>query len=130
MNSRKKPAHGVRMDGNHPVIVFVSVCTKGRHPWLASAENHVALRHAWQAASAWLVGRYVLMPDHLHLFAAPGRPEISLDNWIRFWKSRFTMARSCPRRNGRLIIGIPGSGPANPTTKSGCTSVKTPCVPV
>jgi hypothetical protein len=29
----------------------------------------------------------------LHLFAAPGRWEIPLDNWIRHWKSRFTRMR-------------------------------------
>jgi putative transposase len=94
MNPRKKPAHGVRIDQTHPVIVFVTVCTRGRRPWLASPENHVALCQAWEAASAWLVGRYVLMPDHLHLFASPGRKEIPLDNWVRFWKSRFTRTRS------------------------------------
>jgi putative transposase len=41
-------------------------------------------------ANAWLVGRYILMPDHLHLFAAPGRLDISLDNWVKYWKSQFT----------------------------------------
>jgi putative transposase len=30
------------------------------------------------------------MPDHLHVFAAPGRLEISLENWIKYWKSQFT----------------------------------------
>ena len=27
------------------------------------------------------------MPDHLHFFCAPARPEFSLDRWVRFWKS-------------------------------------------
>src|SRR5215469_11780855 len=93
MRSRKKPAHGVRVDSNRPTIVFVTVCTKSRRPWLASPENHVALLGVWAEASAWVVGRYVLMPDHLHLFAAPGRLELSLENWIRYWKSRFTRTR-------------------------------------
>jgi REP element-mobilizing transposase RayT len=30
------------------------------------------------------------MPDHLHLFAAPGARELPFDNWVRFWKSQFT----------------------------------------
>jgi REP element-mobilizing transposase RayT len=96
MNPRKKPAHGVWTDLDGPLIVFVTVCTKDRRPWLASAENHAALREAWQAASAWIVGRYVLMPDHLHLFAAPGPHEIALDNWVRFWKSHFRRAGRPP----------------------------------
>jgi putative transposase len=40
-------------------------------------------------AHAWLVQRYILMPDHLHLFAAPGRLDIPLDNWVKYWKSQF-----------------------------------------
>src|SRR5262249_6622132 len=86
---RKKPVHGVQIDPSHPTIVFVTVCTKGRRPWLASQTNHNALRSVWAEARAWLVGHYVLMPDHLHLFAAPGQLEIPLDSWVRYWKSRF-----------------------------------------
>ena len=36
------------------------------------------------------MGRYVLMPDHLHLFAAPGPIDLPLENWIRYWKSQFS----------------------------------------
>lgn len=31
----------------------------------------------------------MILPDHLHLFAAPGEPEIEFDNWVRYWKSQF-----------------------------------------
>jgi putative transposase len=89
-SDRRHPAHGVKFDPRCPTIVFVTVCTKGRRPVLASAECHAALREVWTAARAWLVGRYVIMPDHLHLFAAPGEIEIELDNWIRYWKSLFS----------------------------------------
>jgi putative transposase len=93
MPARKRPVHGVLAAENVPTIVMVTVCTKGRTPWLTTPENHAGLRDTWTEAEAWLVGRYVLMPDHLHLFAAPGRLEISLDNWIKFWKSQFTKKR-------------------------------------
>jgi putative transposase len=91
--SRKTPAHGVWIDPSHPTIVFVTVCTKDRQPWLATPENHLALRGVWEEAEAWLVGRYVVMPDHLHLFAAPGRLEIPLENWVRYRKSGFSKKR-------------------------------------
>jgi len=26
---------------------------------------------AWQLAKSWSVGRYIVMPDHLHLFCVP-----------------------------------------------------------
>ncbi len=86
---RKRPAHGVLILPNRPTIVLITVCTKNRQPWLADDEVHRLLREIWQEATAWLVGRYVLMPDHLHLFASPGDPDLSLDNWVRFWKSLF-----------------------------------------
>lgn len=36
------------------------------------------------------------MPDHIHLFAGFAGSDIPLDNWVRYWKSRFTMADSNP----------------------------------
>jgi REP element-mobilizing transposase RayT len=51
---------------------------------------HQLLIETWRGADAWRVGRYVVMPDHIHLFAAPTGSEIVFDNWVRFWKSQFT----------------------------------------
>ena len=87
---RHRPVHGVVMNAPDPVIVFLTVCTKDRSPWLADAGVHNLLREVWLRATAWLVGRYVLMPDHFHLFAAPGEPELSLERWVTYWKSQFT----------------------------------------
>lgn len=33
------------------------------------------------------------MPDHLHLFAAPGDKDVEFDAWVRYWKSQFSKAR-------------------------------------
>jgi putative transposase len=42
---------------------------------------------AWATASTWLVGRYVVMPTHLHFFCSPnGIDAPSLERWMRFWK--------------------------------------------
>jgi len=87
---RKRPTHGVLVSLRHPTIVLVTVCTKNREPWLANEKVHRLLRDIWTEATGWLVGRYVLMPDHLHLFAAPGETDFDLGNWVRYWKSLFT----------------------------------------
>src|SRR4051794_34497053 len=84
---RKHPIHRLVPTTAKPTIVFLTVCTKDRRPWLAHPDVHDAFRHVCSNAQAWLVGRYVVMPDHLHLFATPGTPELPLENWIRFWKS-------------------------------------------
>ena len=39
-------------------------------------------------ADHWYVGRYVLMPDHIHLFCAPAKVEyLSVKRWVAYWKS-------------------------------------------
>jgi REP element-mobilizing transposase RayT len=73
-----------------PTIVFLTVCTKDRASWLNQIEVHSLLDAIWRQADAWLVGRFVIMPDHIHLFVAPSMTEIPLDNWVRYWKSQFT----------------------------------------
>jgi putative transposase len=95
---RKRPAHGVLVSKDGPVIVYLTVCTKGREKWLAEPAVHVTLCRVWQRAEAWRVGRYVIMPDHLHLFAAWIDGTIELDKWVQFWKSQFSKAM--PRYSG------------------------------
>lgn len=96
---RRHPVHTPPHERfNTPIIIFVTVCTKDRKPLLANSKAHTVLRDAWEAANSWLVGRYVIMPDHLHLFCAP-LPLIpqSLEKWVNFWKS--VAARRWPRRD-------------------------------
>src|SRR5262249_53078498 len=95
-HERRHPAHGVLLSDDHPTIVFITVCTRDRRPWLATEETHALLREVWSRATAWLAGRYVLMPDHLHLFASPTERPISLDNWVRYWKSQFRRQHRSP----------------------------------
>jgi putative transposase len=68
---------------------------------LATRACHDAIVNAWQQAGAWLVGRYVVMPNHLHLFCAPNRIDSpSLERWMRFWKSLVT--RALGKRGGEV----------------------------
>jgi putative transposase len=89
-DARKSIPHGVYIAPNNPTIVYVTVCSKNRSPWLATQECHALLVSVWKDATAWVVGRYVMMPDHVHLFATIGQPELPLDNWVRYFKSQFT----------------------------------------
>lgn len=89
---RHHPTHGVRINSSLPTIVFLTVCTKQRDPWLANPHVHDLLVVTWRNATAWLVGRYVIMPDHIHLFATPGALQLPLENWVKYWKSRFSNA--------------------------------------
>jgi REP element-mobilizing transposase RayT len=89
-DGRKHPTHPPSIiRHNTSIIVFLTVCTKDRKPILANESTRRLLHKAWQIAPPWLVGRYVIMPDHVHVFCAPARsPPTPLAPWVRFWKSQ------------------------------------------
>jgi putative transposase len=87
---------------NHPPIVFLTVCAKDKKRILASDAVHHTLREAWTTADSWLVGRYVVMPDHLHLFCSPVRETpVPLARWVAYWKSH--ASRHWPTRQDAPI---------------------------
>jgi putative transposase len=96
-SDRRAPArHALDEIGNRSNLVFVTVCTKDRKPILTNNAAHELLRDVWQLAGTWLVGRYVVMPDHLHLFCAPATPDVpNVRDWIAFWKASFTRKWVC-----------------------------------
>jgi REP-associated tyrosine transposase len=44
----------------------------------------------------WVVAEYVLLPDHLHLFAYPAGGKLSFDPWVKAWKSLFSRTAKNP----------------------------------
>jgi putative transposase len=92
---RKNPAPGVHFQFGSSTIVLLTVTTKKREPWLADTIAERFLQETWRGAKAWLVGDYLLMPDHLHAFCAPLDFSFSIEEWITFWKRDFR------RRHGR-----------------------------
>lgn len=100
--SRKYPAHQpvVEIPGRS-TIVFLTVCTKNRHPILSNELAHDLLRKVWEEADKWLVGRYVIMPDHVHLFCAPNS-DFSVRSWADYWKTQ--VARRWPTRHGGELL--------------------------
>jgi len=81
---------------SQPTIIFDTVCTRHRRPWLTSPAVHSLLRDIWSEAALWLVGRYVVMPDHIHMFAAATADATDYENWCRYWKSQFTKRHQEP----------------------------------
>ncbi len=95
MPSRRHPAHLPNVErSNQPVIVFVTVCTHERQPLLANHDVHTMLIRAWQMADRWSVGRYLIMPDHIHLFCSPASMAAGhVNQWTAYWKGLLTRAR-------------------------------------
>jgi len=71
-------------------LLFLTVATHARRPVLACAVSHEILRSVWfrsRATYGWAVGRYLLMPDHVHLFARAQIDAVPLARWMQSWKS-------------------------------------------
>jgi putative transposase len=87
---RKTPAKGVTISADEPTILLLTICAKDRKRWMAQKPVRESLERIWKRADAWLVGNYLLMPDHLHLFCAPRDLHFTVEGWVTFWKRQFT----------------------------------------
>lgn len=71
-------------------MVFLTVLAADGAPSLASPTAHALLSHLWRHSrdqSGWSVGRYLILPDQVHLFVSPVcRPQM-LELWVAAWKS-------------------------------------------
>jgi putative transposase len=69
-------------------LYFITICTANRKRILAQEQVHSAFRlfaqRGWEEKRI-ATGRYVLMPDHLHLFVS-GSESFILENWVRLLK--------------------------------------------
>ena len=91
MPEHHHPSHNSVMtyQDNRSVILFVTVTVDKRLPVLANELAHACIINAWQAVRDWIVGRYVIMPDHLHFFCSPATcPPEDFHRWMRRWKAQ------------------------------------------
>ena len=91
-------------------IYFITTCTNNRRQILARDEVAKVLIDEWRVAHGrhgWAVGRYVIMPDHVHFFCRPERDGKSLSKFVGFWKSYTSRKINA--------LGSPRSTPADTT---------------
>ncbi len=78
-------------------VYFLTVCARGRRPVLADDVVLSIVAESFrisETVSGWLVGRFVVMPDHIHFIASASDDRKSLSEFMRDWK-RFTSRRIC-----------------------------------
>jgi REP element-mobilizing transposase RayT len=80
-------------------LYFVTACTEHRTPWLADGAVHDAfVTYARAGLDHEIgVGRYVLMPDHLHLFVRVAG-ERTLGSWMGGLKRAISTAAMRPAK--------------------------------
>jgi REP element-mobilizing transposase RayT len=106
MDSRL-PRYPPRLDFVHPEVTplyLVSFNTHQRKPLLANSETHETFRRFCERAHTDFnvaVGRYVLMPDHVHIFVWLPQSEVTLSRWVQslrnvLGKTLLTLGHSKP----------------------------------
>jgi len=70
-------------------LYFITACVGERRKILAAPATSAVVIESWHAAGhvhGRAVGRYVIMPDHVHFFARPHSEAKSLSAFVRDWK--------------------------------------------
>jgi putative transposase len=96
----RRPLRLARVFGKSP-LYFVTFCTHARTPCLARDEIHATfVLFAGKAERDFriAVGRYVIMPDHVHLFVRGG-PDFVLGRWVGMLKHSMGKASKLSRRD-------------------------------
>jgi len=92
-SDKKYPGRPPRLSRvfDHAPLYFVTFNTWHRSAVLANDAVHAAFRAyaAKNSMRGFSVGRYVIMPDHIHLFVRVGR-EQRLDQYMRLMKQTLT----------------------------------------
>ncbi len=82
---------------NRAVILFATVVTNNRQCVLADGNVQSVLLDVWQRTKGWIVGRYMIMPDHIHFFCAPTEyPPSDFHVWMACWKRMVSNRFPCP----------------------------------
>ncbi|MFL6516016.1 MAG: REP-associated tyrosine transposase [Chthoniobacterales bacterium] len=102
-DGRRHPAHHSVIDTvNQPIIVFITVCSQDKAPILAKTDVAKTIVTSWKRSESWLVGRYVIMPNHIHFFCSPAKVPIEpIQKWVAYWKS--LASREWPRPHEQPI---------------------------
>lgn len=70
-------------------IFFITTNVSNREPLLACDDAHAVILEVFETGQhlhRWLIGSYVVMPDHVHFFCSACRDAAPLDTFVGKWK--------------------------------------------
>ena len=119
-------------------IYFITTCTFERRPILSSSDIAAIFVQEWWTAHqrhGWAIGRYVIMPDHVHFFCRAELSAKPLRIFMQKWKQWTSkrIGRDIPRvgignagrkrleRSGRRNFSIIFCARARATARNGNT---------
>jgi putative transposase len=88
-SSHQPRLHRLRRTFAHSPLYFVTLCTHGRVPLLATDDVHVAFVDFTCRGDSYgvYVGRFVIMPDHAHIFLSIAEGSTTLSAWMKSLKN-------------------------------------------
>jgi len=102
-------------------LFFVTFCTAERHRWLNTDGIHRSFVEfciqSPERASVW-IGKYVLMPDHIHVFVSAAGSQ-SLSRWVGSIKRHLAAVRRQGWNPGLQNVGHPYTGGGNREERRG-----------
>ncbi len=120
---RKHPVHMPPVERhNEPVILFVTVGTQPRVAAFANALFLNAFKMGVADADAWSVGKYMIIPDHVHLFCSPATvARLGIKRWSQYLKERITKRLNAAMEGEAALSrsSALGDGSAQPRPPSG-----------
>jgi putative transposase len=82
---------------NRAIILFVTVVANNRQCVLADGKVQSLILDMWRRVKGWIVGRYMIMPDHIHFFCVPtDYPPSDFHAWMACWKRMVSNRFPCP----------------------------------
>jgi putative transposase len=76
----RPPRIPVWLGWDQRVIYFITFCVAGRHKVLANDATWTAFQEARNNLQHWEIIAAILMPDHIHLLAAPNDRDTAVGN--------------------------------------------------
>ncbi len=134
MESKKARTHLKRLTRVLPEnpMYFITCCCKQRVPILDDSVAHEILFDEWSNSRerhGWHIGKYVIMPDHVHFLASPSPDAKSLSKFMQAWK-QWTSKRMAFRfpmvQFGKRNFSTTCSEGMKVSAKSGITSKTIP----
>ena len=89
LERRPRRLSTIWVSDGHPCF-FLTICVAERRPVLANDVIHarvVAFLETSGELYGWFPGRYVIMPDHIHLFVRQGDYRTTLGEWTKALKA-------------------------------------------
>ena len=90
-------------------VFFVTTCTNNRRRVLDSEAMHEIFVEVWKKAEelyGWYVGRYLIMPDHVHFFCTPRTDQSKLEYFVGKWKE-WTAKHATRKHSVRMPLWQP-----------------------